>query len=177
MSIDTPTLPSAVDADRVEAFAGRLLATYTDSVVTLLIDLAHRTGLLDTLAAREGTSTELAERAGLAERYVRECLGGLVTAQMVDYSPDTGTYTLPPEHAASLSGAGAENLASMSRVTALLAGHVGEVADAFRTGGGVPYSSFRPEFTGVMDQVSRGLFDGQLIDGILPLAGDLQGRL
>jgi SAM-dependent methyltransferase len=177
MSTDAATLPSALDPGRVAAFAERLLATYTDSIVTLLIDLAYRTGLLDTIAAREATCAELAERAGLAERYVRECLGGLVTAGMVDYSPGTGIYTLPAEHAARLTGAGAGNLAPVSRVTTVLAGHVGEVADAFRTGGGVPYARFRPEFTDMMDEVSRGLFDGQLLDGILPLTGDLPDRL
>jgi hypothetical protein len=57
-----------------------------------------------------------------------------------------------------LSGAGSANLAPISRVTALLARHVDEVAHAFRTGGGVPYAAFRPEFTDVMDEVSRGLF-------------------
>ena len=41
----------------------------------------------------------------------------------------------------------------------------------------MPYAAFRPEFTDVMDEVSRGLFDGQLLDGILPLAGDLPDRL
>jgi SAM-dependent methyltransferase len=177
MSIQTPTLPDVLEPERVEAFAGRLLATYSDSVVTLLIDLAYRTGLLDSLAAGTGTSAELAERAGLAERYVRECLGGLVTAGIVHYSPDDGSYSLPPEHAACLTGAGAGNLAPISRITTLLAAHVGGVADAFRTGGGVPYVRFRPEFTDVMDEVSRGLFDGQLLDGVLPLTGDLPGRL
>jgi len=37
----------------------------------------------------------------------------------------------------------------------------------------VPYDAFRPEFTRVMDGLSRGLMDEQLIDGILPVTGDL----
>ncbi|MGY1700216.1 methyltransferase domain-containing protein [Geodermatophilus sp. SYSU D00766] len=171
------TVERELDPARTEAFAGRLLATYTDSVVTLLIDLGFRTGLLEALAAGSGTSAELAERAGLAERYVRECLGGLVTAGIVDYSPATAGYTLPPEHAVCLSGPGSLNLAPLSRVTALLARHVGEVAEAFRTGGGVPYSAFRPELTDVMDEASRGLFDGQLLEGIVPLVDGLPDRL
>jgi len=48
---------------------------------------------------------------------------------------------------------------------------------AFREGGGVPYDAFRPEFTDVMDAGSRGYMDGQLIDGVLPLTGDLPDRL
>ena len=41
----------------------------------------------------------------------------------------------------------------------------------------MPYDAFRPEFTRVMDGLSRGLMDEQLIDGILPVTGDLPARL
>jgi SAM-dependent methyltransferase len=47
----------------------------------------------------------------------------------------------------------------------------------FHTGGGVPYSEYRPEFTDVMDALSRPGMDGTLVDGIVPLAGDLATRL
>ena len=90
----TDDLP--LDEERVEAFAGRLLTTYTEAMVTLMIDLGLRTGLLEALAAGTGTSVELAERAGLVERYVRECLGALVTAGIAEYDAGTRRYTLPP---------------------------------------------------------------------------------
>ena len=111
----TGTTTTELNTARVEAFAERLLGTYTGSVVTLMVDLGHRTGLLDALAAGPGTSAELAERAGLVERYVRECLGSLVTAGIVEYSPGTRTYALPAEHAVCLSGPGSSNLAPISR--------------------------------------------------------------
>ena len=172
----TPDAP-AIDEARAQAFGERVFGAYAEGMVTLMIDLGHRTGLLDTLAAGGGTSAELAERAGAVERYVREWLGVLVTAGIADYDPATRTYTLPAEHALCLSGPGPANLAPFSRLDTLLAGHVAGVARAVLDGGGVPYSAFRPEFTDVMDQVSRGLFDGQLVDGILPLAAGVPGRL
>jgi hypothetical protein len=52
------------DTDRVKAFIRRLLATYSESMVTLMLALAFRTGLLETLAGGAGTSEELAERIG-----------------------------------------------------------------------------------------------------------------
>lgn len=166
-----------LDKVRVGAFAERLFSTYIDALTTLMIDLASRTGLLETLTAGDGTGTELAERAGLTERYVRECLGALVTAGVVDYSPADRRYVLPAEHAVCLTGSGSLNLAPLSRLNALLAVHVPAVARAFRHGGGVPYDAFRPEFTDVMDAASRGFLDGQLLDGVLPLTGDLPDRL
>ncbi len=168
---------AAFDEERADKFRKRMFQTFSGGVVTLQVDLAVRTGLLDTLAAGPGTSDDLAERAGLQERHVRECLGTLATAYIVDYDASTRTYTLPAEHAAVLTGGGSGNVAPLARMMSLLAPHVSAVAATFREGGGVPYEAYRPEFTEVMDGLSRGLMDGQLIDGILPLAGDLPQRL
>lgn len=165
------------DEARAEEFGGRLFGMLTDSVTILMIDLAGRTGLFAALAEGPGTTGALAERAGLQERYVRECLGGLVTASIVDYDAGTGIYSLPAEHAACLTGGGSTDLSPMARITSLAAPHVSGVARAFREGGGVPYEAFRPEFTEVMDGLSRGLMDGQLISGILPADPELPGRL
>src|SRR5262245_3037017 len=167
----------SVDDQATGAFAERLFETYTQGMLTLMIDLAHRTGLLDAVAAGPGTSADLAERAGLSERYVRECLGALTTGRIADYDPTDQRYSLPPERAACLSGEGSLNIAPMSRFVTALSKTLDEVAAAFRVGGGVPYERFRPEFTDLMDGASRGFFDGQLIDGVLPLTGDLPARL
>jgi 2-polyprenyl-3-methyl-5-hydroxy-6-metoxy-1,4-benzoquinol methylase len=168
---------AALDEERVQRFMGRLMETYTAGMVTFMIDLAHRTGLLDAMATGPGTSIELAARAGLQERYVRECLGALVTAGIVEYDAAGAVYTLPPEHAVCLSGDGSLNLAPYSLMNALLGKHIDAVAGAFREGGGLPYDRFRPEFTSVMDGLSRGLMDGQLLHGILPAVDDLPARL
>jgi SAM-dependent methyltransferase len=167
----------ALDEARVEQFAGRLMASYTEATVTLMVDVASRTGLLEALAAGDGTSTDVADRAGLVERYVRECLGALVTGGIVEYDPATRRYALPPEHAVCLTGPGSLNLAPLARLNTLLARHVDGVTRAFREGGGVPYEAFRPEFTDVVDAGNRGLLDEQLTAGILPATGALPARL
>ena len=64
-----------VDPARVEAFAGRLFELYTGGLLTFLVDIGHRTGLFAAAAAGPATSAELASRADLQERYVREWLG------------------------------------------------------------------------------------------------------
>jgi SAM-dependent methyltransferase len=170
-------MTTSLDETRVAAFGEKLVCFYTGGMVTLMVDLASRTGLLDALAAGPGTSEEVAARAGLAERYVRECLGSLVTAGVVEYDPATRRYSLPAEHALLLTGEGSLNMTPLSRFIALLGVHVPAVAQAFRTGGGVPYEAYRPGFTEVMDGLSRGRMDGQLLDGILPLTGELPARL
>ena len=176
-SDETRTEDSGLDEAAVQEFAGQLFDTYTKGMLTLMIDLADRTGLLEALASGRGTSRQLAERGGLDERYVRECLGALVTGGIVEYDPAANAYELPAERAVCLTGEGSLNMAPFSRFTTLLAKTLPQVARAFRDGGGVPYDAFRPEFTDVMDGASRGFFDGQLVDGLLPLAGDLPARL
>ncbi len=171
----SPTPP--LDQARVERFAEGLLSTFTAGMTTLMIDLADRTGLLDALAAGPGTSGQLADRAGLTERYVRECLGALATAEIIGYDAAAATFTLPAEHAVCLTGSGSQNLGPLARSITLLAPHVAGVARAFREGGGVPYEAYRPDFTEVMDGMSRGLLDGQLVAGIVPLVAGLAGRL
>jgi SAM-dependent methyltransferase len=108
-------------------------------------------------------------RACLA--YVREWLGSMVTAAIVDFDPATGSYSLPAEHAVCLTGEGSLNLAPFSQIVTMLAKFVEPVSGVFRSGGGVGYDQFRPEFTDVMDGLSRGLFDEQLIDGMIPATG------
>ena len=113
----------------------------------------------------------------MQERYVREWLGAMVTAGIFAYDLDTARYELPAAHAMCLAGSGAFNLAPMAQINTLLATHLADVAVAFRRGGGVPYSDFRPEFTDVMDAASRGLYDGLLVDSWLPVVPGLTSRL
>lgn len=183
MTADTRELPPAppdeqtFDESRIEAFAETLFGFYTGGLLTYLVDIGHITGLF--VAASEGpaTSDELAERAGLHERYVREWLGAMVTGGVFSYEPTTAAYRLPAEHAACLTGDTSDNLAPFSLLNTHLAKHVGQVASAFRNGGGVPYEEYRPEFTRVMDALGRGAFDEQLVSDWLDLAPGLREQL
>ena len=49
--------------------------------------------------------------------------------------------------------------------------------NGFRQGGGVPYSAYCPDFTGVMDGLSRDGYDRLLIDAWLPMLPGLEERL
>jgi SAM-dependent methyltransferase len=169
--------PRPLDEAKLEAFAGRLLELYTGGILSLLIDIGHRTGLFAALAAGPATSAELARRADLQERYVREWLAALASGGIVGYDPATASFSLAAEHAACLTGTGSANLAPISRLITHLAGHVEAVARAFREGGGVPYAAYRPEFTDVMDALGRGVFDELLVDAYVPLVPGLAERL
>lgn len=175
---ETAPIPDRrLDTSLVEAFTERLFDLYTGGMLTFLVDIGHRTGLFGAAVHGPATSAGLAERAGLHERYVREWLGAMVTGGIMRYDPETATYRLPPEHAVCLTGPTADNLAPYARLNTHLAEHVGGVTRAFREGGGVPYEAFRPEFTGVMDELGRGGFDQALLTTWLDLVPGIRERL
>jgi hypothetical protein len=71
--------PTLLNAERSEAFARRLLDILNDGALAGMISLGHRTGLFDTLRdMAPSTSEEIADAAGLNERYVREWLGAML---------------------------------------------------------------------------------------------------
>src|SRR5499425_2845944 len=106
-----------------EEFAERMLGTMNEAAVALMVSVGHRTGLFDVMAGMPAaTSAEIAARAGLNERYVREWLGAMTTGRIVDHDGAAGTFLLPADHAAWLTrAAGQDNLAVQAQYVGLLA--------------------------------------------------------
>jgi SAM-dependent methyltransferase len=144
-------------------------------LLSLMVDIGHRTGLFAAAAGGWVTSEQLAARAGLTERYVREWLSAMATAGIVEYDESAGTFRLPPEHAALL--VAPTGVAPLAVTTTILARHVPQIVQAFREGGGVPYAAYGPEFTDAWDAVGRGVFDTMLAGEYLPLAPGLADAL
>ncbi|WP_327170891.1 class I SAM-dependent methyltransferase [Streptomyces sp. NBC_00656] len=169
---------TAPDAMKQEAFAGRMVQVVNDTCLGLMAGLGHQSGLFDEMARMApATSAEIARAAGLNERYVREWLGAMVVGGFVDYEPGQGTYALPPEHAASLTrAAGPDNLARIAQDFGMMGEVEQQVLEAFRTGGGLPYSAY-PRFQGLQAEESGEVFDLALVNGIVPLVPGLTERL
>jgi ubiquinone/menaquinone biosynthesis C-methylase UbiE len=167
-----------IDAAKAQAFAGGLLDTLNRASLCLMLSVGHRTGLLDVMSGMPAaTSGEIAERAGLNERYVREWLGAMVTGGVIDVDPDGPRYYLPREHAAFLTrAAGADNMAAFTQYIALLGGVEDDIVECFRRGGGVPYSRFH-RFHEVMAEDSGQSVMSSLETHILPLVPGLTARL
>ena len=169
---NTATLETKTfDEKKAEAFAGDLLQILNSGGLTLMISIGHRTGLFDTFAELPpSTSAEIAEAAGLNERYVREWLGSMVTGKIVVYDEDSGRYYLPREHSAFLTRpAVSDNLASVAQFIPLLGAVEDDILECFKNGGGLPYAKF-PRFHEVMAEESGQTVLPALIDKILPLA-------
>jgi SAM-dependent methyltransferase len=172
-----------MDANEAErdAFAERAFGSALGYFDVLSTYLGLRLGMYQVLADHgPSTSVELAERAGISERYTREWLEQQTTRAILtaDVSGQAPRFSLPAGHAEvlldrdSLSylGSGIQQLMSLRMV-------IDHVVDAFRTGGGVPYEAYGPESVEGQGGANRPLFLTTLPNEWLPAISDVHARL
>jgi 2-polyprenyl-3-methyl-5-hydroxy-6-metoxy-1,4-benzoquinol methylase len=175
---ETAMTTAQLDPQKTEAFTRRMVDVLNHTALALMSSIGHRTGLFDAMASLSpATSDTIAEAAGLSERYVREWLGSMVTAGVVDYKPQDKTYFLPREHAACLTRAATpNNLAGAMQWVSVLGHAEDDVVEAFRHGNGVPYSKYH-RFHEVMAEESEQTVVAALLEHIVPLVSGLESRL
>jgi SAM-dependent methyltransferase len=165
------------DEARAGEFAQRALGILNQGALALMLSIGHRAGLFEAMRRLgPATSRELADEAGLVERYVREWLGAMTTGGIVEYEPRSGAFRLPPEHAAVLTREAAHNLAATAQWIPLLAGVEDDLLTCFERGGGVPYAAYE-RFHQVMAEDSDQTTLAALEDSILPLVPGLREGL
>jgi len=172
----TPTIP---DIEKTQAFVGKVLDHSSATFVTMLAALGDRLGLFKSLAARgPATSAELAASAGIDERYAREWLGGMTAAGYLTHDPESGRFTLPPEHVPVLAEEGGEFFfgGGYEMLLALSAIH-DPLTQAFRRGGGVPQSAYDERFFEGMERFTAGWFNHALLGAWLPAMPDVRSKL
>ena len=128
-----------LDMEKLEAFVFRAVDEVGATLNTALVVMGDRLGLYKALAgAGPLTPTELADRTGTAERYVREWLNAQAAGGYVEYDPESGRYTLPPEQALALTDS--ESPAYLPGFFQIALGSVIDsprIAEAAETGEGV----------------------------------------
>jgi SAM-dependent methyltransferase len=169
---------AAFDEARAEAFAKRMVGTLSEAATALMTSLGHRARLFDALAAYpDGTCEELAAKAGVAERYLREWLAVMVTAGIVDHDPQRRTFKLPAEHAAFLTRAATpNNVAVTSQFIGVAASVEDEMLERLRSGEGLGYHHFH-RFHEVMAEDSAQTVVAAFDEHILPIVPGLAERL
>ena len=167
-----------IDPAKVEQFAGTMLGYLNGGALSLLTSAGYRAGLFEAMAGLPPSSSdEIAQAAGLDERYVREWLAGMAVGGIVDLDPETGRYHLPPEHAACLTkAAGPDDMGFFAQFIGEFAEVEDDVVRAFTDGKGVPYARY-PRFQELMAGMSAAVLDVSLIDAVLPLVPGMVERL
>lgn len=169
------TMPQTASTET--GFDEWFVTALNSGALMLMISIGHRTGLFDTMSETDWTdSDELAEQAGLNERYVREWLGAMATGGVVDVN-GADRYRLPEDHAQFLTrDTELDNLAVMAQYISVLGSVEDDIVECFYSGRGVPYEKY-DRFHEVMAEDSGMTVVDALEDHILPLIPEVKGKL
>lgn len=167
-----------IDKVKAEAFTGRVLDILNNAALSFMISVGHRTGLYDSMSKLPpSTSRQIADKAGLDERYVREWLGSMVAGKIVEYYPEKGLFYLPPEHSASLTRASSpNNMAAFAQYMSIMGSIEDKIVKCFYNGKGTSYSEY-PRFQTVMAEDSGQTIVVALNDYVLPAIPGIMDRL
>lgn len=174
----TPLNQPAYDEAAAENFAGHVGDMLNAGAAAAMAAVGHRLGLFDVLAGMPAsTSAEIADKAELSERYIREWLAVMVVSGVVVYDPAARRYRLPAAHAACLTrDAPLGNLAVYAQHVSLLGKVEDRVIRCFETGDGTAYDDY-PCFHQIMAEDSGQTVTAGLFDTILPLVEGIEARL
>ncbi len=175
MAVQAP----AVDMDKLMTFLGQVVGELGATVNAGLIVVGDRLGLYKAMAgAGPLSSTELAEKTGTSERYVREWLNAQAAGGYVTYDPATQKYELPPEQAMALADenspafvAGAFELAT---ATLKAAPHIEEV---FKSGAGFGWHEQDIHVSTGCERFFRPGYNANLISSWIPALEGVEEKL
>jgi predicted O-methyltransferase YrrM len=145
-----------------EEFADRLFRSALGTVEVLSIHLGDRLGWYRALAEGPADADELTARAGGAPRYAKEWLEQQAAYGILTVGDD-GRFTLPAGAAEVLTDTGSLSyLAPLARMLAASAAQMPALLDAYRTGGGVGWSTFGTDMRESQADMNRPWFEHEL---------------
>ena len=174
--------PQTVDQRR-DAFVERFAGSVVEAQEVLSVYIGDRLGLYRALADGSAlAASELADAAGVHERYAREWLEqqavcGILDVQDAHAEPDSRRYRLPEGHdEVLLEGDSLDYLAPLAQGLVGLAHALPAVLEAYKTGGGVPFSRYGKDLRESM-RVNRAEYMNLLGSEWLPAVRDVDLRL
>lgn len=173
------TTDTAINMERLHKVVGALVSDYNAAMASALVYIGDRNGLFKAMdGAGAVTPEDLAARTRQAPRYLREWLSAMACAGYVEYDRDSGTFTLPPEQAFCL--ANPDSPVFFSGLFEMLPtwfANAGKVAEAFKTGTGVPQHEYGEEFWRGFERFTRAQFLNHLTQHWIPAVDGLEGKL
>jgi SAM-dependent methyltransferase len=168
-----------VDEEKLNQFVAKTVADLAAGYGGVMTVLGNKLGLYKAMAgAGPLDSSEVAQRSGCAERYVREWLNSQAAAGYVVYHAASATYELTPEQALVL----ADNdspvfMPPAWEVPASMFFDEEKTIEAFRTGKGVPWDQHHDRlFCGVAAFYRNG-YRNSLVREWLPSLRGVEDKL
>jgi 2-polyprenyl-3-methyl-5-hydroxy-6-metoxy-1,4-benzoquinol methylase len=164
---------------KAEALAERILGEVNSAMSVLTIYVGHKLGLYRALAeSGPVTPSQLAQKTGYSERYLREWLECMAVGGYLDYSSSSGTFSISEEHKAVLVE---ENhpayITPFTQWIPSFSGVLPELTKAFRTGGGVNYELYGQDTLDAIGLGNRPMFVNDYVSSWIPTLPDVESKL
>ncbi len=168
-----------IDESRLEAFMGQVVADMGAIISAPLMALGERLGLYKAMAhAGPLSSQEVADRAGVAERPLREWLRNQAAGGYVSYDPVSDRYTLPDEHAMALADEESPvYILGLFDSIASLYAKEDEIEEAFRTGSGMGWHEHDHRLFRGTERFFRPGYRAHLVAEWIPALEGVQEKL
>jgi 2-polyprenyl-3-methyl-5-hydroxy-6-metoxy-1,4-benzoquinol methylase len=168
-----------VDQAKLQTLMGRMLDDLGAAAGVALVRIGDQLGLYKALQNKGPlTSQELADAAGIAERYAREWLANQAASGYVTHDGKTGKFTLPPEQAMVFADEDSPvyMMGGFDTVAAAL-DNQSKVQAAFKTGGGVQWGDQSGCLFCAVARFFRPGYRANLIDAWLPALDGVVDKL
>jgi SAM-dependent methyltransferase len=168
-----------IDPKKLEAFMGQAVTDMGSVISAPLFVIGERMGLYKAMAgAGPLTSEDVAERAGVAERSVREWLRNQAAGGYVTYDADTDTYELPPEQAMALADEESPfYLLGAYELIASLYADEDKIAAAFKSGDGMGWHEHDHRLFAGTERFFRPGYKGHLVSEWIPALEGVEAKL
>ncbi|GCB00049.1 methyltransferase domain-containing protein [Mycolicibacterium sp. NCC-Tsukiji] len=167
-----------VDEDKLNDFLGMAIGDMGAAMSASLILLGDRLGLYKALAAQPLTSTQLAEKTGTVERYVREWLANQAAGGYVQFDADDGAWSLSPEQAACLADPnGPVDVPGAYNIIEAVFHVLDRTTENFRTGAGLEWGDHHPCLFAGTERFFRAGYNAKLVSSWLPALDGAVERL
>jgi len=165
--------------DRLNDLMGKLVGDLGAAMAGASILLGDRLGLYKAMADGEPvTSSGLAKRTGLNERYIREWLSSQAASGYVDYQPEKNAFSLSPEQAMAFAHEGSPAFFA-GAFDVVQATYLDEpkVAEAFRTGKGVGWHDHSKCLFSGTERFFRPGYNANLVSSWIPALDGVEEKL
>jgi ubiquinone/menaquinone biosynthesis C-methylase UbiE len=163
-TLDQPT--TSIDPAELEAYTGLVAGHATFAVNSLLVGLGDQLGLWKAMAgAGPLTVPELADRADVTPRYLREWLSAMTASGFLGYDAGTETFTLSDAGAAVLADEDSPALfVGPFDFLPLMVEALPALRSGFRSGVGFSWVDREDAFHDAEERFTRPLHRGLLVD-------------
>jgi 2-polyprenyl-3-methyl-5-hydroxy-6-metoxy-1,4-benzoquinol methylase len=168
-----------LDQEKLEGFVERIVLDVGTAMRGGLMYIGDRLGIFAALAeSGPVTSAGLSQQTGLDERYLREWLAAMATAEYLEHDSEGDTYFLPPEHALPLADEEfpffTGGLMQMIVPTVTVAP---QVAEAFKSGRGVTQDQYLPDMYEGIERLTAPWYKHELVQAWIPAMPGVQEKL